>query len=125
MAYLRTEQETVETDFPLETVWGAIPKAITNIEWTVEAVDEATHEVKAKTKANFMSYSSTVIIKVTSKDTAVTRISVLGETPVTTLTALVDFGRTRERVDLFLASLQKQLAEIDPTLRGNNKAKLD
>ncbi len=109
MAYLRKEKEIVEVDFPLEKVWEAIPKAIADIEWTLEETDDAKHQVKARTKAGMMSYGSVVSIDAVAVSESTTRVNVSAETPVTTVTAIVDFGRTRERIDLFLAALVKQL----------------
>ncbi len=109
MAYLRKENEIVEMDYPLSTVWAAIQKAIPDIEWTIEDTNEAEHKVKAKTKAGFMSYSSLLSIEVVAMAENVTRVNVSAETPTTTLTAIADFGKTRDRIDLFLAALVKQL----------------
>jgi hypothetical protein len=109
MAYLRKEKEIVEIDFSLEKVWMAIPKAIADIEWTLEETDQAKHQVKARTKAGLMSYGSVFSIEAIAVSESTTRVNVSAETPVTTVTAIVDFGRTRERIDLFLASLFKHL----------------
>jgi hypothetical protein len=109
MAYLRKEKEIVEIDFSLEKVWMAIPKAIADIEWTLEETDYAKHQLKARTKAGLMSYGSVFSIDALAVTESTTRVNVSAETPVTTVTAMVDFGRTRERIDLFLAALFKQL----------------
>lgn len=109
MAYLRKEKEIVEMDHPLSTVWEAIQKAIPDIEWTIEETNEAEYKVTAKTKAGFLSYSSLFAIQAVAVAENVTRVSVSAETPVTTLTAIADFGKTSERIDLFFASLAKQL----------------
>jgi len=110
MAYLRKEKETVEIAYPLNKVWTVIPKALTNLEWNVEQIDDTTHRVKAKTKAGFMSYGSVLLIEAVPVDEKTTRVSVAAETPVTTITAVVDFGRTRDRIELFFEELAKQLA---------------
>ncbi|MCJ7560600.1 hypothetical protein MUO79_08280 [Candidatus Bathyarchaeota archaeon] len=110
MAYLRKEKETVEIAYPLTKVWTAIPKALTNLEWNVEQIDDTTHRAKAKTKAGFMSYGSVLLIDVVPVDENTTRVSVAAETPVTTITAVVDFGRTGDRIELFFEELAKQLA---------------
>lgn len=109
MAYLRKEKEIVEMDYPLNTVWVAIQKAIPAIDWTIEETNEVEHQVKAKTKAGFLSYSSLFSIQAVAVAENITRVSVFAETPVTTLTAVADFGKTSERIDLFFASLAKQL----------------
>jgi hypothetical protein len=109
MAYLRKEKEIVEMDYPLSTVWVAIQKAIPDIDWIIEETNEAEHKVKAKTTAGFMSYSSLLSIEAVVVAENVTRVDVSAETPTTTLTAIADFGKTRERIDLFLVALIKQL----------------
>ncbi len=35
MAYLRDEKEIVEMDFPLNTVWEAVKRTVTRLEWTI------------------------------------------------------------------------------------------
>jgi hypothetical protein len=109
MAYLRKEKEIVEMDYPLATVWESIGKAIANLEWkTVETVEDA-HRIKVETKGNFMAYPSTLTIELTSPKEEATRVTVSAETPVTTITGIVDFGRTSERINSFLLALVKQL----------------
>jgi hypothetical protein len=110
LAYLRREVENVEMDFPQDKVWEAIAKAIKELEWTVEERDEATHKLKIKTKSNFMAYASQVTVDVSSMKENVSRVKVTAETPVTTLTGIVDFGRTRERIDTFLMTMMAQLS---------------
>jgi hypothetical protein len=110
MAYLRKEKETVEIAYSLNMVWTAISKALTSLEWNIEQIDDTTHHVKAKTKTSIMSWGSALLIDVVPVDKSTTRVSVAAETPVTTITAIVEFGRTRQRINLFFAELQKQLA---------------
>ena len=109
MAYLRKENETVEIDYPLDKVWAAVPKALAILKWNVEETDDTTHHVKAKTKGAFMSYPSTLIINGTAVDKKTSRIKVSAETPVTTITSVADFGRTRDRIDQFFEVLAIQL----------------
>jgi len=111
MAYLRKENETVEIDYPLDKVWAAVPKALANLEWTIEETDDATHHIKAKTKGAFMSYPSMLIIDGIAVDKKTSRVKVAAETPVTTITSVADFGRTRDRVDRFFEALAIQLNE--------------
>jgi hypothetical protein len=115
VAYLRKEKETVEIDYPLGKVWAAIPEALTSIEWTVEQVDDTAHYVKVKTKAGFMSYASVLLINAVAVDEKTARVTVTAETPVTTITSLVDFGRTRDRIELFFETLAKQLTSHENT----------
>jgi hypothetical protein len=114
VAYLRREVENVETDFPMEKVWEAISKTAAALEWTVEESDEAAHKMKIRTKANFMAYASLVVVELSSVKEGTTRIRAAAETPVTTLTGIVDFGRTRERIDTFLMTMIEQLNPPEP-----------
>ncbi len=109
MAYLRKEDETVEIDYSLDKVWVAMLKSLDRLEWTVEETDETKHHIRAKTKGGFMSYPSVVTIEAVAMDKKLTRCKIEAETPVTTITALADFGRTRERINLFFEVLAKQL----------------
>jgi hypothetical protein len=109
VAYLRQEKETVEIDYPLSKVWDAMPKALALLEWTLEQSDDEVHHAKVKTKSAFLSYSSTLIIDAVPVNEKMCRVTVKAETPVTTITAVADFGRSRERIQLFFAALAKQL----------------
>jgi hypothetical protein len=109
MAYLRKENETVEIDYPLDNVWAAVPKVLAILEWTIEETDDTKRHIKAKTKGAFMSYPSMLIIDVAAVDKKTTRCKVRAETPVTTITSIADFGRTRDRIDVFLEALSNQL----------------
>lgn len=109
MAYLRDENENLEVDYPLEKIWAAIPDVITILEWQIEEKDDTTHKAKVKTKGGFMAYSSILNIEVTSVDENTTRISIKAETPVTTITSIIDFGRTRDRIGQFIEILAKQM----------------
>jgi hypothetical protein len=111
VAYLRKDKETVEISYPLGKIWNAIPKALDSLEWTVEQVDEATHHVKAKTKPSFMAYPSIVLIDAVPVNEKTARVTVAAETPVTTITSMADFGRTRDRIELFFKELANQLTE--------------
>jgi hypothetical protein len=109
MAYLRKEKETVETDYSLDKVWTAIQKVLISLGWDVEQIDDAKHNIKAKTKAGFMSWGSEVLIDAVPVSQNTTRVTVAAETPVTTITSMVDFGRVRQRIHIFLMELGKQL----------------
>jgi len=109
MAYLRKEKETVEMAYPLDKVWTAISKALISLEWNIEQVDDARHHVKAKTKSSLISWGSVLLIDAVALDRNTTRVSVVAETPVTTITAMVEFGRTRQRIYMFFIELKKQL----------------
>ena len=102
MAYVRNEKENLEVDYPLEKIWAAIPDVITLLDWKIEEKDDTAHKAKLKTKGAFMAYASNLCIEVTSVDENTTRISISAETPVTTITSIVDFGRTRDRIGQFI-----------------------
>lgn len=110
MAYLRKEDETIEMDYPLSKVWEAIHKAIKDLKWTIEETKDTEYQLKAKTKKSFMSYSSLFLINAEAIKENVTRVKISAETPVTTLTAIADFGKTKERLNMFLSALSNQLS---------------
>ena len=114
LAYLRKEKETFEIDYPISKIWAAIPKALASLEWKIEDIDDATHHAKAKTKGGFMSYGSVLIIDAVPVDKKTARVTAIAETPVTTITSLADFGRTRDRIELFFEALAKQLTNKKP-----------
>ena len=110
MAYLREENETVEMDYPLFKVWPAIAQTIINLKWNVDSTDESAHRLKAKTKPSFLSYTSILSIEALSIAENITRVKVSAETPITTITSVLDFGKTQERIDQFLFGLSKELS---------------
>ena len=110
MAYLRKENETVEMDYPLNEVWSAIAQTIINLKWSVDSTDESAHFLKAKTKPSFLSYTSILSIEALSIAENITRVKVSAETPITTITSVLDFGKTQERIDQFLFGLSKELS---------------
>ena len=110
MAYTRAGKETFEVSYPLNAIWEAIPKAVAKLEWKVEETDEATHHVKVKTKGAFLSYGSAMEIDLTAINEKATKMSISAETPVTTITAMADYGRTRERIDVLIATLGKLMS---------------
>jgi hypothetical protein len=109
MAYLRNEKENLEIDYPLEKIWEAVPKAVKGLEWKVEEKDDEKHTAKIKTKSGFMAYSSMLNIEAKAVNAKKTRMSISAETPVTTITSIADFGRTRDRVEIFIEALAKQM----------------
>ena len=111
MAYLRKEKQTFEIEYPLAEVWVAIPEVLSSLQWTVEEMDDETHNARVKTKPGFMSYSSRFIIKGLVVDERKCRIIAEGETPVTTITSLADFGRTSDRVQLFFETLARRMSQ--------------
>ena len=110
MAYLREEKESVEVDYPLNSIWEAIPKAISKLDWQIEETDETTHHLKIKTKGGFISYPSMLKVDLSVIDEKTTRMDMSAETPVTTITALADYGRTRERIEQLVIALAKLMS---------------
>jgi hypothetical protein len=109
MAYLRNEEEKIEIDYPLEKVWAVIPAAVKALEWTIKEKDDAVFKLKIMTRGGFLSYSTVMNLEAKAVDEKTTRMSITAETAVTTITAMADFGRTRDRVDLFIEALAKQM----------------
>ena len=109
MAYVREEKQTFEIDYSLEKVWTAIPQVIETLEWTIEATDDQTHKLKLKSKPGFFSYSSILNVELKSVDEKTSKLSISAETPVTTITSIADFGRTRDRLEQFVDTLAKEL----------------
>jgi len=107
MAYTREEKEIFEVSYTIKDVWEAIPKAIAKLEWEVESADEVTHHAKIKTKGAFLSYGSEMQIDLIALDEKTTKLSISAETPVTTITAMADYGRTGERINVFIATMGK------------------
>lgn len=105
MAYLREGKQEIEVDFPLQSIWEAIPKAAAKLEWEIEEKDEATHQLKIRTKGSFLSYGSTLKIKLTKANDKTTYLDIEAETPVTTITSVLDYGQGFERISLFVLML--------------------
>jgi len=110
MAYLRDEKENLEVSYPLGVIWAAIPKAVKKLEWEIQETDEAKHQVKIKTRGAFLSYGSAMSVDLIVVNEKTTRMTVTAETPVTTITAMADYGRTGERVSVFIETLAKLLS---------------
>ena len=109
MAYLREEKENLEVSYPLDAIWEAIPKAVTQLDWKIEEANKETHHLKIKTRGGFISYASTLKIDVAAINEKTTRMSIVAETPVTTITSVADYGRTKDRTGQFVATLGKIL----------------
>jgi predicted RNA-binding protein Jag len=122
MAYLRKEKEVVEMDFPAEKVWEAISEVMARLEWMVEEQDMETLKVTAKSKSGFMSYGSTISVEVSRVNENTTRVAAIAETPVTTVTSIVNFGQTARRVDSFFRELAAQL-DTDSDIKVEGKKK--
>ncbi|MGE5575471.1 MAG: hypothetical protein ACM3UL_04990 [Ignavibacteria bacterium] len=109
MAYLRSENEKLEIDYPIERIWAAIPEIVKVLDWQIEEKDESKHIAKVKTKGGFMAYGSIFQVELSAVDEKTTRMTINAETPVTTITSIIDFGRTRDRIGQFIEILAKQM----------------
>jgi hypothetical protein len=107
MAYLRKEHDIAEFAYPVSKVWKAIPEVLSVLGWTLEELNERDHCVKARTPSSRLSWGSTLFIEVKPLNANSTMVTVLAESVVTTVTAIVDFGRARRRVSLFFEQLSK------------------
>ncbi|MDR2203559.1 MAG: hypothetical protein LBE76_04565 [Nitrososphaerota archaeon] len=105
MAYTREETETVEVDYPIEQLWESIPKAITHLEWTIQESDKTRYYLMIQTNGAFMSYPSNIKIVLDPINDKTTRMLIAGETPITTVTAVLEFGRTRQRIEILIVTL--------------------
>ncbi len=109
MAYLRKEKETIEISYPLDMVWAALPKAISTLQWKIQEKNDDKHHITAKTKGSFMSYGSVILIDLAPLSGEKTKMTIAAETPVTTITSVADFGRTKDRIEAFIEILAKQM----------------
>jgi hypothetical protein len=107
MAYAREENDKLEVSYPLAKIWEAIPKAIEMMDWTILETNNSKHYLKIKTKGGFISYSSTMKVYLEVIDEKNTKLNVAVETPVTTISAMADYGRSRERIEQFVVTLAK------------------
>jgi hypothetical protein len=107
MAYTREDKENLEVLYSLDAIWEAIPKVVDSLNWKIEETDKAIHHLKIKTKGGFLSYPSTFKVDLAIVDEKTTKMSLFAETPVTTITSMADYGRTRERIDQFIVALAK------------------
>ena len=88
----------------------AIPKTVKQLDWIIQEKDEATHRLKIKTRGGFISYPSTLKVELSTIDEKKTRMNLVAETPVTTITSIADYGRTRNRISQFVVALGKLLS---------------
>ncbi len=105
MAYLRTEKENIEVSYPIEKIWADHPKRHFKTKMENRETDQKTHHVKAKTTGAFLSYGSDLLIDLSKVDEKTTRMMIKAETPVTTITSVADFGRTKDRIEMFIETL--------------------
>lgn len=107
MAYERETKQELEVDFSLEDIWTAIPKALAELGWQIEEKDESAHYLRVRTNSSFLSYSSMLHIQASKLNSNLTNIKIDAETPVTTITSVMDFGQADERINNFVLTLAK------------------
>ena len=107
MAYLREVKQELEVDFSLASVWEAIPRAVAELGWEIPEKDETTHHLTINTTGNLTSYGSMLKIELTKLNERTTRVTIFGETPVTTITSTLDFTQTNYAIDDFSLALAK------------------
>ncbi len=107
MAYTREEKEKLEVDYPIVDLWEKILVAVEQLNWKIEEIDRENQHVVIKTKGGFLSYGSKIIVDLIKLGEKSTRMNISAETPVTTITSIADYGRTRERVEQLVSMLAK------------------
>ncbi len=111
MAYLRESNQELEVDFPIDSIWIAIPKAVARLNWEISEKDDATHWLTIRTKGDFMFYGSTFRVNASKTNEKTTNIKIVSETPVTTITSMLDYGQADERITEFVLMLAKIMNE--------------
>jgi hypothetical protein len=119
MAYTRNEKETLEIDYALDKLWAAIPSVLKKLDWILQEKDDINHKATIKTKSGFMSYSTIIAIEAKTVAENKTHMTITAETPVTTITSMVDIGRTRDRIEHFIIELANKMEA--PTKQTRNK----
>jgi len=119
MAYLRDEKEKLEIDYPIDKIWAAILNVVKTLEWAIQEQNDEAHRMKLKTKAGFLSYQTILLVEAVSVNEKTTQMAITAETPVTTITSMADFGRTRDRVEQFVRLLAKQ---VEPEKKEKKKS---
>jgi uncharacterized lipoprotein len=113
MAYAREEKENLEVDYPLNELWESLPKAVEQLNWKIEETNQEKHHLVVKTKGGFLSYPSKLLIDLIEVNEKATRMNIMAETPVTTITSIADYGRTRDRIEQLVVTLAKILENKD------------
>jgi hypothetical protein len=109
MAYTREETEDVEVDYPIQQLWEGIPKTLEILEWSIEAFNQEKYCLTVKTEGAFLSYPSSIKIILVPINDKTTRMLIAGETPITTVTSVLEFRRTRERIERLIVVLAQHM----------------
>jgi hypothetical protein len=110
MAYLREEKENIEVDYSIQEIWQVIPKAVASLDWIIQKRDEPKYHLEIKSKGGFLAYPTVLLVDLKAVDEKTTRMSVEAQTPVTTITSIVDIGRTKGRIEQLVTSIAKLMS---------------
>ncbi len=105
MAFVRERKKEVDIDFPVDAIWKALPEAVDEYDWDIEEKDDAKHVLTIKTTNTLYSYGSTIRVELKQVNEKTTRMTVYGETPVTTITSTLQFGQTIDVIEDFVLAL--------------------
>lgn len=105
MAYLRERKKELDIDFPLASIWQAIPETVDEMDWEIQEKNEAEHKMTIRTAQTLSSYGSTLKVELVEVNQTTTHMTVTGETPVTTITSTLQFGQTYDVIDDFILAL--------------------
>jgi hypothetical protein len=105
MAYLRERKKELDIDFPLDSVWKAIPRAVEEYDWEILEKDDSAHRITIETSDTLTSYGSTLKVEVTPINQNTTHMVISGVTPVTTITSTLQFGQTYDCIEDFVLGL--------------------
>jgi hypothetical protein len=105
LAFVRERKKEVDIDFPVDDIWAALPKAAEEFDWEIGEQDPAAHHLTVKTSDTLTSYGSTLRIELKALSDKSTRMTIYGETPVTTITSTLQFGQTYDVVEDFVLTL--------------------
>lgn len=107
MAYLKERMQEVEVDFSLESVWVAIPKVLAELGWEIKEKDETSNHLTVNAAGSLTSYGSMVKIDLTRLNEKTTRVTLVGDTPVTTITSTLDFTQTDDCIEYFIETFTR------------------
>ncbi len=105
MAYLRERKKELDIDFPLESIWQAIPQAMQKFDWEILEKDDAAHRLTIETSDTLTSYGSMLKVELTPINQNTTHMVISGVTPVTTITSTLQFGQTYDSIEDFVLGL--------------------
>ena len=111
MAYLRETKRDVDVDFSVEAIWQAIPKTVDRLDWAIQEKDEKKHSMTIRTEKTLTSYESDLRVELEATGQNSTHMAVYGQTPVTTITATLQFSQTDDCIEEFIFALAEIMNE--------------